>query len=40
MVVLVLVISVLVVAVVSIVLGRWLQRRGSEIERSGRRRRR
>jgi hypothetical protein len=33
MVILILVISVLVVAVVSITFGRWLQRKGTEIER-------
>ena len=34
MVILILVISVVIVAVVSIGLGRWLQRKGTEIERS------
>jgi hypothetical protein len=36
MVILILVVSVAVVAVVSITLGRWLQRKGTQIEREHR----
>jgi len=37
MVILILVLSVLVVAVLSTALGRWLQRKGADTERRGRR---